>query len=173
MVLGLGNKYMCDPFRSLKIFVFNFEFSLNLTCLPWDSSLTFLFNSADLLITFVQWQFWCWYSTETPLEPWGQSKNWNNLLDTPNQNPYFNAQNVVSSLSWAFFACVHVQLLSHIQLLGTLSTVTFQASLSMGFSRQEYWSGLPFPSAGDLPDPGIESASPALQADSLYHWATY
>ena len=42
-----------------------------------------------------------------------------------------------------------------------------QAPLSMGFSRQEYWSGLPFPSPGDLPDPGIEPASPALQADSL------
>ena len=37
----------------------------------------------------------------------------------------------------------------------------------MGFSRQEYWSGLPFPSPGDLPDPGIEPMSPALQADSL------
>ena len=38
---------------------------------------------------------------------------------------------------------------------------------SMGFSRQEYWSGLPFPSSGDLPNPGIEPGSPALQADSL------
>ena len=37
----------------------------------------------------------------------------------------------------------------------------------MGFSRQEYWSGLPFPSPGDLPDPGIESGSPTLQADAL------
>ena len=37
----------------------------------------------------------------------------------------------------------------------------------MGFSRQEYWSGLPFPSAGDLPDPGTEPGSPALQVDSL------
>ena len=46
-------------------------------------------------------------------------------------------------------------------------SVTHQASLSMGFSRQEYWSGLPFPSTGDLPDPGIEPGSPALQADSL------
>ena len=42
-----------------------------------------------------------------------------------------------------------------------------QAPLSMGFSRQEYWSGLPFPSPGDLPNPGIEPRSPALQADSL------
>ena len=40
-------------------------------------------------------------------------------------------------------------------------------SLSMEFSRQEYWSGVPFPSPGDLPDPGIESRCPALQADSL------
>ena len=46
-------------------------------------------------------------------------------------------------------------------------TVACQASLTMGFSRQEYWSGLPFPSPGDLPNPGIEPRSPALQADSL------
>ena len=45
--------------------------------------------------------------------------------------------------------------------------VAHQAPLSTGFSRQEYWSGLPFPSPGDLPDPGIKTGSPALQADSL------
>ena len=49
----------------------------------------------------------------------------------------------------------------------TLWTVAHQAPPSMGFSRQEYWSGLPFPSPGDLPDPGIKPAFPALQADSL------
>ena len=46
-------------------------------------------------------------------------------------------------------------------------TVVCQDPLSMGFSRQGYWSRLPFPSPGDLPDPGIEPRSPALQADSL------
>ena len=46
-------------------------------------------------------------------------------------------------------------------------TVAHQAPQSIGFSRQEYWSGLPFPSPGDLPDPGIEPGSPALEADSL------
>ena len=46
-------------------------------------------------------------------------------------------------------------------------TVAYQAPLSMGFSRQEYWSGWPSPSPGDLPDPGIEPWSPALQADAL------
>ena len=45
--------------------------------------------------------------------------------------------------------------------------VAGQAPLSMGFSRQEYWSGLPFPSPGDLPDPGIEPGLPALQTDAL------
>ena len=43
-----------------------------------------------------------------------------------------------------------------------------QALPSMGFPRQEYWSGMPFPSPGDLPNPGIEPASPALQADALH-----
>ena len=49
----------------------------------------------------------------------------------------------------------------------TLWTVALQAPLSMGFSRQEYWSGLPFPSPGDLPNPGIKPEPPALQVDSL------
>ena len=46
-------------------------------------------------------------------------------------------------------------------------TAAHQAPLSVGFSRQEYWNGLPSPSPGDLPDPGIEPVSPTLQADSL------
>ena len=51
--------------------------------------------------------------------------------------------------------------------LATPWTAGFQAPLSMGFSRQEYWSWLPFSSPGDLPDPGIKLRSPASQADSL------
>ena len=58
-------------------------------------------------------------------------------------------------------------LLSRVQLFATPWTVACQASLSMEFSRQECWSGLPFPSPGDLPDPGIEVRPPILQADSL------
>ena len=58
-------------------------------------------------------------------------------------------------------------LLSRVQLFGTPWIVACQAPLSTEFSRQEYWSGLPFPSLGDLPDPGIEPRSPALQADSF------
>ena len=65
---------------------------------------------------------------------------------------------------------MHAQLLSHVQLFVTLCTVACQASLSMGFSWQKYWRGLPFPPLGDLPDPVIKRKSPgslALQEDSL------
>ena len=62
---------------------------------------------------------------------------------------------------------VKVKLLSHVQLFATPWTVAYQAPLSMGFSRQECWSGLLFPSLGDLPDPGFEPRSSALQADTL------
>ena len=57
--------------------------------------------------------------------------------------------------------------LSHVWLFATPWTVAHQDSPSMGFSRQEYWNQLPFPSPGDLPDPGIEPGSPTLQADAL------
>ena len=60
-----------------------------------------------------------------------------------------------------------VKSLSRVRLFSTPWTVTYQAPPSMGFSRQEYWSGLPFPSPGDLPNPGIEPGAPALQADAL------
>ena len=58
-------------------------------------------------------------------------------------------------------------LLSRVWLLGTLCSVVCQAPLPMEFSRQEYWSGLPFPSLGDLPDQGIKGRFPVLRANSL------
>ena len=58
-------------------------------------------------------------------------------------------------------------MLRRFRLFVTPWTVAHQAPLSMDFSRQEYWSGLPYPPPGDLPNPGIEPGSPALQADSL------
>ena len=60
-----------------------------------------------------------------------------------------------------------VKSLSRVRLFATWWIVAYQAPPSMGFSRQEYWSGLPVPSPGDLPDPGVEPRSPALQADAL------
>ena len=58
----------------------------------------------------------------------------------------------------------------HVRLLATPWTVAHQAPLSVGFSRQEFWSGSPFPSPGDLPDPGIQLRSPTLQADFFYFY---
>ena len=63
------------------------------------------------------------------------------------------------------FVGVHV--LVHVRLFATSWTVAYQAPLSMKFSRQEYWSGLPFPFPGNLRGSGIEPRSPELQADSL------
>ena len=62
---------------------------------------------------------------------------------------------------------VKVKSLSRVRLFDTPWTVAYQAPPTMGFSRQEYWSGLPFPSPGDLPNPGIEPGSPTLEADAL------
>ena len=79
--------------------------------------------------------------------------------------------------AWAFCIASHqgslftikvkVKSLSRVWLFATPWTVAYQAPLSLGFSRQECWRGLPFPSPGYLPNPGIEPGSPALQADAL------
>ena len=76
-------------------------------------------------------------------------------------------EDIVTVLKEFITGKVKVKSLSHVQLFATPWTVTHQAPPSMGFSRQEYWSGLPLPSPEDLPDPGIEAGSPALQADTL------
>ena len=59
------------------------------------------------------------------------------------------------------------KLLSRVRLFATPWTIAYKAPLSMGFSRQEYWSGLPFPSPEDLADPGVKPGSSALEADTL------
>ena len=63
---------------------------------------------------------------------------------------------------------MHAQLLSRVRLFATLWTVARQAPLSIGFSRQEYWSGLPCPPPVDLSSPGIEPGSPTLQVDGFF-----
>ena len=79
----------------------------------------------------------------------------------------------MSGSNGCFLTCIQffqqagkVKSFSRVQLFATSWTVAHQALPSMEFSRQEYWSGLPFPSPEDLPDPGIESRSPSLQADA-------
>ena len=68
---------------------------------------------------------------------------------------------------WRHLVSEWVKSLSCVRFFATPWTVAYQASPSIEFSRQEYWSGLPFPSPGDLPDPGIKPRSPGLQADAL------
>ena len=80
------------------------------------------------------------------------------MLSVENCNTKLKEKNV-SVFKWSE--------VSHARLFVILWTVAYQAPLSMGFFRQEYWSGLPFPSPGELPNPGIEPGSPALQADAL------
>ena len=67
---------------------------------------------------------------------------------------------------------MEVKLLSGVRLFVTTWTVAYQASLSMGFSRQEYWSGLPFPPLGDFPDPGTQTQVSCIGRRILYHCAT-
>ena len=68
----------------------------------------------------------------------------------------------LASVVYGSFLCLCPQSLSCVQLSVTLRTVAHQTPLSMGLARQEYWSGLPFPASGDLPNPGIERGSAAL-----------
>ena len=77
---------------------------------------------------------------------------------------WLEKENEISENAGGFTSCVS---LSRVQPFGIPWTVAHQAPLSMGFSRQEYWSGLPFPSPGDLPSPGIKPESPAL-ADGFF-----
>ena len=91
-----------------------------------------------------------------------------NAFSLPYPPSYFLIPLPVSScLSLSSWLLVKVKLLSCVRLFVTPWTVAYLAPPSMGFSRQEYWSGVPFPSPGDLPDPGIEPRSPAFQADAL------
>ena len=84
------------------------------------------------------------------------------------QQDYSGVFNGMSS-PWNALFCLSewVKSISRVRVFATPCTVVYQAPQSMDFSRQEYWSGLPFPSPGDLPNPGFEPGSPTLQADAL------
>ena len=82
-------------------------------------------------------------------------------------NKHTNKKQIIKTVEMSHDRGAKVKSLSRVWLFATSWTVAHQAPLFMGFSRQEYWSGLPFPSLVDLPDPGIKPRSPALQADAL------
>ena len=80
-------------------------------------------------------------------------------------NKYMYAS-IFSSLTGNVLSHIHVKSLNHVQLFATPWTVARQAPVSIGFPRQEYWSGWPCPPLGDLPTPAIKPGSPALQSPS-------
>ena len=96
-----------------------------------------------------------WTEEHVGYSPWGRKES-----DTTERLNRTENKTTV----WCFFK---VKPLSCVWLFVTPWTVGYQTPPSMGFSRQECWSGLPFPSPGDLPNPGIEPRSPALQTDAL------
>ena len=85
------------------------------------------------------------------------------FLDTQRNNPL----KMTDRLDFIKIKKCKVKLLNYVQLFVTPWTITYQAPLTMGFSWQEYWSGLPFPSPRDPPNPGIKLRSSVLQADAL------
>ena len=93
------------------------------------------------------------------------AKSWTRLKSLTHKQDSFLPY--LLSLSLKSLLLLLLSHFSRVRLFVTPWTIAYQAPLSMGFSRQEYWSGLLFPSPGNLPDPGIEPGSPALQADSL------
>ena len=118
------------------------------TCLSWH---------------FLRWQEDYLYGNHKRM--FGYSRRWNST------NIVFNSVDVFFILKGEVWACM----LSYVWLCVTPWIVTCQATLSMRFSRQKYWSRLPFPPPGDLPNSGVEPASPVSHIDRwiLYHWATW
>ena len=92
---------------------------------------------------------------------------WNGFLKHTNICRPWGTYTVVRPFIHITLCKVKWKFLSHVQLFATPWTIARQAPPSMGFSRKKYWSGLPFPSPGILPDPEVEPGSPALQVDSL------
>ena len=111
----------------------------------------------------------CIYTENEPLLS-HKLKKWNlaicNNMDGP-MGYYIKWKKVIQSQTSYDFIYEWVKSLSHVRLFATPWTVAYQAPPSMGYFRQEYWSGVPFPSPGDLPDPGIEPRAPTVQVDAL------
>ena len=92
-------------------------------------------------------------------------KDWSFSFSTSPSNEYSGL--ISFRIDWFDLLDIQVKSLSRVWLFATPWTIAYQAPQSMEFSRQEYWSGLPFPPPGDLPDPGIEPGFLVLQADAL------
>ena len=107
-----------------------------------------------------------WTTTNTDTNSWNVCYIFRSYI-SHNYQTHDKTERIFMTLVWLDCFKVKVKSLSCVRLFATPWTVAHQAPPSMGFSRQEYWSGLPFPSPGDLPNPGIEPRSCALQEDAL------
>ena len=112
---------------------------------------------------------WCFWTVvlEKTLESSLDCREIQPVHPKGNQSWIFIGRTDVEAEAPVLWLSESVKSLSRVRLFATPWTVAHQAPRSMGFSRQEYWSGLPFPSPRDLPNPRIEPRSPALQADAL------
>ena len=158
------------PFSDLRPLHWGTDISQTHHCSPSAVHLLNFFPSPGLPDLCLPVQ--CYPSSATLLQRWPS----NTLKPSwffPKQVKSLSAEVCIISspkICWmpaAYQVKMKVKSLSHVWLFATPWTVAYQASPSMGFSRQEYQSGLPFPPPGDLPDPGIEPRSPALQEDAL------
>ena len=119
---------------------------------PWTIA-----HQAPLSLGILQARILEWVATlSSGIKPASPAFQADSLLSEPLGNPYMLLRESEK-----------VKLLGCVRLFETRWTVAYQSPTPMGFSRQGYWGGLPFPSPGDLPHPGIEPGSPALQADTL------
>ena len=118
------------------------------------------------ILLYLKWitnkglQYSIWNSAQCYVTAWMErSLGKNGYMYMYDWVPLLYTWNYHNIVNWL---CVCAQLLRHVRLFTISWTAACQSPLSMGFSRQEYWSGLPFPLPGNLPDPGIEPVSPAL-----------
>ena len=132
--------------------------AMNSPAVVWDSK-AFASNDIASQLTTDESLINC-DATKLPASHFPWARSWA-LHSSPDKSP-----NTICVYGWRG-EWKRVKSLSGVWLFVTPWTVAYQALRSMGFSRQEYWSGLPFPSPGDLPNPGIEPVSPALQTDAL------
>ena len=112
---------------------------------------------APLSIAFCRQEYWSGFPCPPPgdlPDPW--------IKPMSVMSPALAGGFFTTSVTWEALTQSESESLSRVQLSATPWTIAYQVPPPMGFSRQEYWSGLPFPSPGDLPNPGIEPGSPAL-----------
>ena len=124
-------------------------------------------TNSKILFTFFTVLSLHWYCKSNGQQNWILRRNWGSGTTQHHTGPVITVLFSLHLKGVKNEKKLKVKSLNHVWLFVTPWTVAHQDPPSMGFSRQEYWSGLPFHFPGDLPDPGIDPRSPTLQADAL------